>query len=108
MVSIVLAGDPRGRRTTDPEPLPSDAISESWAQIARTDVFPSTVGVTLLAAVALAFDPVLTGVLAGILGGMALMTMVSWLQVAVAERRLGGGLFVERRAKRLYLRKPSS
>lgn len=103
MVSVVLAGDPRGRRTTAPEPLPADAVPESWAKIARTDVFPSTVGVALLAAVALVVDPVLVGVLAGILGGMALMTLVSRVQVAVAERRLGGVLFVERQSKRLFV-----
>lgn len=106
LVSIVLAGDPRGRRTTAPEPLPGEAVPESWAQIARTDVLPSTVGVALLASVALVFDPVLAGVLAGILGGMALMTMVSGVQVAVAERRLGGVLFVGRQRKRLYVLKP--
>ncbi len=106
MVSIVLAGDPRGRRTTAPEPLPGEAVPESWAQIARTDVFPSTVAVAMLTSVALFFDPVLAGVLAGILGGMALMTMVSLVQVAVAERRLGGVLYVERQSKRLYVLEP--
>ena len=106
LVSIVLAADPRGRRTTAPEPLPGEAVPESWAQIARTDVLPSTVGVALLTSVALVFDPVLAGVLAGILGGMALMTMVSRVQVAVAERRLGGVLYVERRSRRLYVLEP--
>ena len=103
LASIVLAGDPRGRRNTAPEPLTGEAVPESWAQIARTDVFPSTVGVALLTAVALIIDPVLAGVLAGILGGMALMTMVSRVQVAVAERRLGGVLYVERQSKRLFV-----
>jgi hypothetical protein len=106
MVSIVLAGDPRGRRTTAPEPLPGEAVPESWAQIARTDVLPSTVGVALLTSVALVIDPVLAAVLAGILGGMALMTMVSRVQVAVEERRLGGVLYVERQSKRLYVLEP--
>jgi hypothetical protein len=103
MVSIVLAGDPRGRRTPAPEALPGEAIAESWAQIARTDVLPSTVGVALLTAVALVFDPVMASLLAGILGGMAIMTMVSRVQVAVAERRLGGVLYVQRGSKRLYI-----
>jgi hypothetical protein len=106
MVSIVLAGDRRGRRTTAPEPLPGEAVPESWAQIARTDVLPSTVGVALLTSVALVIDPVLAAVLAGILGGMALMTMVSRVQVAVEERRLGGVLYVERQSKRLYVLEP--
>jgi len=106
MVSIVLAGDPRGRRTRAPEPLPGKAVPDSWAQIARTDVLPSTVAVAMLTSVALVFDPVLAGVLAGILGGMALMTIVSLVQVAVAERRLGGVLYVERQRKRLFILEP--
>ena len=103
MVSIILAGDRRGRLTTDPVPLPGDAIRESWAEIARTDVFPSTVGVAVLALVALAFNAVLAGVLGGILGGMALMTIVSGLRVALAERNLGGALYLERGSRRLFL-----
>ena len=103
MVSIILAGDRRGRVTTDPVPLPGDAIRESWAQIARTDVFPSTVGVAVLALVALAFNAVLAGLLGGILGGMALMTILSGLQVALAERNLGGSLCLERGSRRLFL-----
>jgi hypothetical protein len=106
LVSIILAGDRRGRRSTSPEPLPGEAIPESWTEIARTDVFPSTVGVAVFTLVALSFNAVLAGVMAGILGGMALMTIASWVQVAVAERRLGGVLYVERRSKRLYILKP--
>jgi hypothetical protein len=106
LVSIILAGDPRGRRSPAPEPLPGDAVPEVWAQIARTDVFPSTVGVALLTALALTFDPVVAAVLAGILGGMAFMTLLSWVRVALAERKLGGVLYVQRRSKRPYLLKP--
>lgn len=107
LVSIVLAGDSRGRHSSaPPEPLPSGAVPESWAQIARTDVLPSTVGVALLTLVALVFDPALAGLLAGILGGMAIMTMVSRVQVAVAERRLGGVLYLQRQGKRLFLLEP--
>jgi len=106
LISIVLAGDPRGRGSGPPEPLPSQVISESWAEIARTDVLPSTVGVALLTCVALIFEPILAGLLAGILGGMALMTIVSRVRVAMAERRLGGELYVDRRSSRLYVLEP--
>ena len=102
LVSIVLFGDPRGRRSMPPVPMAGAPDPESWAQIARTDVLPSTVGVALFTAVALLFDPVLAGLLAGILGGMALMTLVSLLQIVMFERRLGGVLYVERGTKRLY------
>jgi hypothetical protein len=108
LVSIVLAGDPRGRRSTAPEPLPGEAVPESWVQIARTDLLPSTVGITLLTGVALVVDPVLAGILAGVLGGMALMTIVSGVRVALAERRLGGVLYVQRGSKRLYFLEEST
>jgi hypothetical protein len=103
LVSIVLAGDPHRRRSAPPEPLPGTAVAESWAQIARTDVMPSTVGVTVLTVVALLYNPILAGLLAGILGGMAFMTLVARVQVALEERKLGGALYLERQSRRLYL-----
>jgi hypothetical protein len=106
LVSIVLAGDPRGRRSAPPQPLPGDAVPESWARIARTDIFPSTVGVAVLTGAALIFDPGLAGLLSGILGGMALMTVVSSAQVALAERRLGGVLYVQRGTRQLFVLAP--
>lgn len=106
LVSIILAGDRRGPRSTDPEPLPRESIPESWAEIARTDIFPSTAGVAVMTLVSLAFNTALAGLMAGILGGMAAMTIVSWVQVALAERRLGGVLYVERGSRRLLIRTP--
>jgi hypothetical protein len=103
LVSIVLAGDPQRRRSAPPEPLPGRAKPESWTKIARTDVMPSTVGVTVLTIVALLYSPVLAGILAGILGGMAFMTLVARVQVALEERKLGGALYLERQSRRLYL-----
>jgi hypothetical protein len=100
---IVFWGDPRGRHQIPPEPLPIDASSETAMEIARRDVFPSTVTVGLLAAVTLAFDRVLAAFLAGILGGMALMTVATLLTVARMQRRLGGTLYVERKTKRLFV-----
>jgi len=104
LVSIVLAGDRRGRLSMPPQPLPADAIAESSAEIARTDVVPSTVGVAVLVLAALPFDAVLAGMMAGILGGMALMTIVSGVQVALTERRFGGHLYLERATRILYVR----
>jgi hypothetical protein len=100
---IVFWGDPRGRRPRDPDPLPLGARIETWGEIARTDVFPSTVGVTVMMGIALVFDAVLAAFLAGILGGMALMTIASRVTVARLERRHAGTLYVERRTKRLFV-----
>jgi hypothetical protein len=106
VVSIILAGDRSGRGGTDPEPLPTDAIRDSWAGIARNDVVPSTFGVALFTVIALAMNPVMAGVMAGILGGMAIMTIAAWVQVALAERKFGGVLYVERGTRRLYIAPP--
>jgi hypothetical protein len=104
IVSIILAGDRRGRVNEDPRALPDDAIAESWVEIARTGVVPSTVGVAALTVVSLLFNPAMAGILSGILGGMAIMTMVSAAQVALAERRFGGALSLDRATRHLYVR----
>jgi hypothetical protein len=107
----VLTGDPRsrGRALPEPMPLPADFTLEAWQEIARRGVFPSTVGVAVLTVVALPFDTTLAALLAGILGGMALATAVSWLEYTALERRLGGRLYTERRGDTLYVEsaKPS-
>jgi hypothetical protein len=36
---------------------------------------------------------------------MAVMTLVSRVRVAMAERKLGGALYVERQSRRLYVLK---
>ena len=100
---MFLGFDPRNRGRRDPEPLSPDATKESWGEIARTDVFPSTVTLAVATGVALPFDSVLAAFLAGILGGMALMSVVSRVTVAVLEHRHGGTLYVERGDRRLFV-----
>jgi hypothetical protein len=56
---------------------------------------PSTVGVTVLAAASLVFEPILTAVLAGILAGMGIVSLVSCVEVALWERRSGARLFAD-------------
>ena len=43
LIVMFLAADPRHRPIGRAEPLPPDATRESWSEIARTDIFPSTV-----------------------------------------------------------------
>ena len=103
VAALLLRADPRGRRHRRPEPLPAGVATESAVAIARTDVFPSTAGVAVLTTAALVFQPLLAALLAGILGGMALLTLVAWLEVRAAEAGSGGPLFVERRSKRVFV-----
>jgi hypothetical protein len=87
-----------------PEPVPSDALFETGWEIARAGVLPSTVGVAVLTAVALAFNALLAALLAGVLGGMAAAGAISWVQVAMRQRSEGATLYAG--GGRLYARHP--
>jgi hypothetical protein len=100
LMAIILAGDPGGRHAGPPEPLPERAEVERWTETARRDVFPSTVAVGLFGLGALPFDPTVTAMMAGILGGMAIMTVVGGVQVRRLERRHGGYLYRKRGGRR--------
>ena len=101
----LLSGDPRrrNRRLPEPEPLPARVELQSWQSVVRANVYPSTLAVTALGLIALAFRPTLAALLGGVLAGMAAATAVGWLEIATLERRFGGTLFGERSLKRLYL-----
>ncbi len=103
LIVLFLAFDPRNRSAGRPEPLPPDAIRESRREIARTDILPSTVTLAVATGLVLPFDSVLAAFLAGILGGMALMSVVSIVTVAMLERRHGGTLYVGRGSRRLFV-----
>jgi hypothetical protein len=45
--------------------------------------------------VSLAFEPLLGAVLAGVLGGMGLVSLASWVEVVLWERRAGVMLFAD-------------
>jgi hypothetical protein len=59
-------------------------------------MYPSTIGLTAVTAVALVVRPELAAVLAGILAGLGLAALWSAGQLALWERELGGRLFAER------------
>jgi hypothetical protein len=91
----VLA-DPRRRlRQADPTPRPAPPefdLEVPWRSGLRA-LYPSSLGLTVLAAIALAFDPVLSAVLAGVIAGLGFAGLVAAVDVALQERRLGGRLF---------------
>jgi hypothetical protein len=105
---VSALADPRRRFLApeqEPLPAPPDARYESKAELARAAIFPSTVGVTVLAAAALAFDLTLGAVLAGAVAGMGLAALVSAARIAEQERREGVRFYVGRGGgRRLYAR----
>jgi hypothetical protein len=83
-------------------PAPTRASYVSKTELARAGIFPSTVGVSLLCAAALAFDRTLGALLAGALAGMGLAALVGGARIAELERRERVRLFAERGGRRLY------
>src|SRR5690348_10576174 len=78
-MAFLVPNDPRARfrrAAGDPAPLPVDAsVAPAWLHAVHA-AMPSTVGVSVLAAVTLAFEPTLTGLLAGILTGLGLVALL--------------------------------
>lgn len=78
-MAFLLPNDPRARfRRTDEEPaeLPADAtVAPAWLHALHA-ALPSTIGVSILAAVTLPFNQTLAALLAGILAGLGLAALL--------------------------------
>ena len=79
-IVFVIFNDPRARflrREVEPLPFPSGAeVAPPWRQTLAASL-PSTVGVTALALVALAFRPALAALLAGVCAGLGVASLLS-------------------------------
>jgi len=79
-IVFVIFNDPRARllrREVEPLEWPADArVAPLWRQ-ALAATLPSTVGVTALALVAVAFRPVLAALLAGVCAGLGVAAVIS-------------------------------
>jgi hypothetical protein len=99
-LTFLAFNDPRSRFAhgeVEPLPLPSDAtVAPQWRQ-AVAAMLPSTVGVSILAAIALAFDPTLTSLLGGVCAGLGVAALFML-------PRLSADLYVDPRTKVMYRR----
>jgi hypothetical protein len=105
---IVLLTDRRAlllRAQQEAAEVPEGAAAASPWEAVRIGIFPSTVGVTALAVVALAFNAVLTAFLAGILAGMGLAGLVGWVRLAGREQEEGVTFYSGSRGGALYVRR---
>jgi hypothetical protein len=79
-VAFLAWSDPRARflpASREPGELPADArVAPAWLHAVHASL-PSTAGVSLLAAVALVFQPTLTALLAGVLAGLGVAALVA-------------------------------
>lgn len=97
-MAFLVSNDPRARfrrGAAEPAELPSDAsVAPAWLHAFHA-ALPSTVGVSALAAITLAFQPTLTGLLAGFLAGMGLVA-------ALAAYRIDARLYVDPRTQSVF------
>ena len=103
LFSATFVSSRRGRspeaETRDAGPPPADAYYESLWEVARSVVWPSTVGLTVLTGVALAFNAGLAALLAGILFGAGVAALALGLQLAAWEKAEGVRVFVDGRRR---------
>jgi hypothetical protein len=79
-IAFTIFNDPRARflrRDIEPLPLPPEAVVAPRARQALAAMLPSTVGVTVLALIALAPRPVLGALLGGVCAGLGLAALLS-------------------------------
>jgi hypothetical protein len=95
---FLVPNDPRARfrgAPGEPAELPADAsVAPAWLHAFHA-ALPSTVGVSVLAAVTLAFQPTLTALLGGILAGLGLVA-------AFRAYAIDGALYVDPQRGELF------
>jgi hypothetical protein len=96
---FTLFNDPRARflRRPEPQPAPPGATIARPARQALSATVPSTVGVSVLAAAALAFEPTLSALLGGVSAGLGTAG-------ALYALRADPSLYVEPKSGAVYRR----
>ena len=97
LFSVYAGGRPQraALRFGDPEPAPEGAHVESRARALARAAYPSTIGLTVLTAIALWPQPPLAAFLAGILAGLGVMALAGAARVSGWERARGTRIFVD-------------
>ena len=97
-MAFLVSNDPRShfRQVSDePAELPSEAsVAPAWVHAFHA-ALPSTVGVSILAAITLAFQPTLSALLAGLLAGMSLVA-------GLTAYRIDARLYVDPRRGEIF------
>ena len=99
--AFALLNDPRSRLLhgkREPSPYPDDGVLDSALRHIWTALLPSTLGVNILAAVAIVPQPELTAILGGVSAGLGLAALVA-LPSAYARDEV----FVDRQG-RIYMK----
>jgi hypothetical protein len=97
VILVVSFNDPRARFLNSPDPgqLPASArVAPAWKHAAHA-AFPSTIGVSALAVIALFGRPTLAALLAGVLAGLGAAALLSLYRVDPA-------LYVDTRSRAVF------
>jgi hypothetical protein len=101
---VTESGKRRRAGPASPLPTPAGARYASAVEAARIAVYPSTIGITAVAAVAVFLDARLAALLAGVLAAMGAAALAVGGSTRWNEHRDGERLFVSRtRPLRLYV-----
>jgi hypothetical protein len=101
----VYGGDRRrrsGLKFEDPDPMPAGAHVQGHGRALAQAAYPSTIGLTALIAIALWPQPSLAALLAGILGGLGVMSLVGATRLASWEHSRQARILVEGKTSRVF------
>jgi hypothetical protein len=104
LLSIYGGGKPArsAARFANPEPTPAEArLQGAWRGLAEA-AYPSTIGLTALTAIALWPRPPLAAFLAGILAGLAVMSLVGFVRLTLLESARLSRILVDYKASRVF------
>jgi hypothetical protein len=109
VLAVIVLGQ-RGRAGAgafaEAVPVPPDARFEpGWIGVLLACI-PSTVGVSVMAVVALVVSPALAAVLGGVLIALGVLAAVFWSQLAARERREEASYWIERGPRPRLFRSP--
>ena len=105
LLLAVYGGDRRQRsalKFASPEPVPAAAHLEGRARALAQAAYPSTMGLAALTAVALWPQPGVAALLAGILAGLAVMSLIGAARLASWERSRRARILVEYKTSRVF------
>jgi hypothetical protein len=104
LFSVYAGGRPQraALRFANPEPAPDGARVETRLRALAHATYPSTIGLSVLIAIALWPQPPLAGFLAGILAGLGVMALVGAARVTAWEQAREARLFVEAEGHRVF------
>lgn len=96
VITMLAKSRPRSRfwqRVGEAQALDPGTPVEAWPRTLARATYPSTIGVSVLTAIALPIDAGLAAVMAGLMGGMALGGLIFGVELAAWERSQGVRLF---------------